>query len=124
MKTSLSESEAKRKNKPITILDFEPCDWLVLPLLLPTPIICFHWIIRDGVTSGIGRKWKRSDSSDFRLPTSDFVELMTPLMTPFFRFSLGHKRSYVSDYDSDSDSVASENQPLELITLESTTIAM
>jgi len=26
-----------------------------------------------------------------------------------FRFSLGHKRSYVSDYD--SDSVASENQP-------------
>ena len=29
-----------------------------------------------------------------------------------FRFSLGHKRSYVSDYDSDSVSVASENQPL------------
>ena len=30
-----------------------------------------------------------------------------------FRFSLGHKLSYDSDFDSDSDSVASENQPLE-----------
>ena len=30
-----------------------------------------------------------------------------------FRFSLGHKLSYDSDYDSGSDSVASENQPLE-----------
>ena len=29
-----------------------------------------------------------------------------------FRFSLGHKRSYDSNYASDSDSVASENQPL------------
>jgi len=29
-----------------------------------------------------------------------------------FRFSLGYKRSYHSDHDSDSDSVASENQPL------------
>ena len=32
-----------------------------------------------------------------------------------FWFSLGHKRSYDSAYDSDSDSVASENQPLELV---------
>ena len=31
-----------------------------------------------------------------------------------FQFPLGHKRSYVTDYDSDSDSVASENQPLEI----------
>ena len=29
-----------------------------------------------------------------------------------FRFSLGRKRSYDSDYDFDSDSFASENQPL------------
>ena len=43
----------------------------------------FHWIISDGVTSGIGRKWKRSDSSD-----SDSVELMTPLTTPIFDFHL------------------------------------
>ena len=28
-----------------------------------------------------------------------------------FGFSLGRKRSYYSDYDADSDSVASENQP-------------
>ena len=30
-----------------------------------------------------------------------------------FRFSLGHRPSYDSDCDSDSDTVASENQPLE-----------
>jgi len=28
-----------------------------------------------------------------------------------FRFSLGDKHSYVSNYDSDSDSIASESQP-------------
>ena len=67
------------------MLNSEPCDWLVLPLLLPIPIICFHWIISNGVISGIGRKWKRSDSSD-----SDSIELMTPppLMTRFFDFQL------------------------------------
>ena len=31
-----------------------------------------------------------------------------------FGFSLGRKRSYYSDYDADSDSVANENQPLSL----------
>ena len=37
----------------------------------------------------------------------------------YFRFSLDHKRSYDSAYDSDSDSVASENQPLwPLLTLQ------
>ena len=30
----------------------------------------------------------------------------------YFRFSLGHKLSCDSDYDSNSNSVASENQPL------------
>jgi len=40
-----------------------------------------HCIIKDGATSGIGRKWKRSDSSD-----SDSVELMTPLTIPIFDF--------------------------------------
>ena len=39
----------------------------------------FHLILSDRVISGIGRKWKRSDSSD-----SDSVELMTPLTTLFF----------------------------------------
>ena len=50
------------------------------------------------------KKWKRSDSSG-----SDSVALMTPLTIPIFDFH--HKRSYDSAYDSDSDSVASENQP-------------
>ena len=40
---------------------------------------------------------------------------LAPPTTPIFGFSLGHKRSddsaYDSDSDSDSDSVASENQP-------------
>ena len=66
----------------------------------------FHWIISDGVTSGIGRKWKRSGSSD-----SDSVEAYDSAYDSDFRFSLGHKLSYDSDKDSDSDSVASENQP-------------
>ena len=33
------------------------------------------------VVAAVGRKWKRSDSSD-----SDSVELMTPLTTPIFDF--------------------------------------
>ena len=60
-------------------------------------------MINDGVLSGVGTKWKRSDSSD-----SDCVALMTLLTTPILRFSLIHKGSY------GSDSVASENQPLQL----------
>ena len=39
--------------------------------------------VSDGVVSGVGRKWKRSDSSD-----SDSVALMTPLTTPIFDFHL------------------------------------
>ena len=60
-------------------------DWLILPLLLPTPTIYFSldhkWNVSDGVGSGVGRKWKHSDSSD-----SDSVALMTPLITPIFDF--------------------------------------
>ena len=60
-------------------------DWLILPLLLPTPTIWFSLDhkrnVSDGVVSGVGRKWKRSDSSD-----SDYVALMTPLTTPIFDF--------------------------------------
>ena len=76
------------------------CDWFILPLLHPTPTIWFSLdhkrYIRDGVLSG--RKWKRSDSSDSAY-NSDFW------------FTLGHKHSYDSAYDSNSDSVANENQP-------------
>ena len=60
-------------------------DWLFLPLLLPTPTIWFSLDpkrnVSDGVVSGVGRKWKRSDSSD-----ADYVALMTPLTTPIFDF--------------------------------------
>ena len=64
---------------------------LVLLLLLPTPSICFSLDhkrnVSDGVVSGIGTL-----------------------------FSLDYKL-YASDYDSDSDSIASENQPLKILNL-------
>ena len=60
-------------------------DWFILPLLLPTPTIWFSLDhkrnVSEGVGSGVGRKWKRSDSSG-----SDSVVLMTPLTTPIFDF--------------------------------------
>ena len=67
-----------RRTKPITKRGNEHSDWLILPLLLPTLTIWFsldhNRNVSDGVVSGVGRKWKRSDSSD-----SDSVALMTPL---------------------------------------------
>ena len=63
------------------------CDWfiLLLLLLLLTPTIWFSLDhkqnVSDGVISGVGRKWKRTDSSD-----SDFVALTTPLTNPIFDF--------------------------------------
>ena len=60
-------------------------DCFLLPLIPPTPTIWFSLDhkrnVSDGVVSGVGRKWKRSDSSD-----SDYVALMTPLTTPIFDF--------------------------------------
>ena len=62
-------------------------DWLILSLLLPTPTIWFSLDhkrnVSDRVVSEVGRKWKRSDSSD-----SDSVAFMTPLTTPIFDFHL------------------------------------
>ena len=64
---------------------------LVLLLLHPTPSVCFSLDhkrnVSDGVVSGIGTL-----------------------------FSLDYKL-YASDSDSDSDSVASENQPLKILNL-------
>ena len=57
------------------------CDWLVLPLLPPAPTTQFSLDHKRRVISGVGRKWKRSDSSD-----SDSVELMTRLTTLIFDF--------------------------------------
>ena len=56
------------------------CDCFILLLLLPTLTIWFSLDHKrntsDGVVSGVGRKWKRSDSSDFVS-----IMLMTPLTT-------------------------------------------
>ena len=41
LKTRLSESKQKCENKPITMFDSRPSDWLVLPLLLSTLTIQF-----------------------------------------------------------------------------------
>ena len=60
-------------------------DWLILPLLLPTPTICFSLDhkrnVSDGVVSRVGKKGEHSDSSD-----SNSVALRTPLTTPTFDF--------------------------------------
>ena len=85
----------------MTMLDSGPCDWLVLPALLP---IRFHWIVSDGVVNGIGR-----NGNDLILR---------------LRFRRGYDSAYdstpisyfhwvIRSYDSDYDFVASENQPLE-----------
>ena len=61
----------------------------------------------DGVVRGVGRKWKRSDSSD-----SHSVALMTLLATLIFYFhKVINALLYHSAYDSYSHSVARENQP-------------
>ena len=64
----------------------------------------FHLIVSDGIVSGVGRKWLRLR----------FRRAHDSAYDSDFWFSLGHKRSYDSAYDSDSDSdsVASENQPI------------
>ena len=58
--------------------------------------------VSDRVVCAVGRKWKRSDSSD-----SYSVALMTPLTTSIFDF---HQviSAYKSTYDSDSNSVAQD----------------
>ena len=79
------KQKQKHKNQPIT----KPCLFLAFCLQLRQS--SFHWIISIRVISGIGRKWNCSDSAY----NSDFW------------FSPGRKLSY----NSDSNSVASENQP-------------
>ena len=96
----------------MTMFDSGACDWLVLPLLLPTPTTKFSLDHKGRSHKRDRKKWKRSDSSD-----SDSAKLITPLTTPIFDFrfsifTIGHKLSYDSDYE--SDSFASENQPSTL----------
>ena len=88
------------------MFDSGPCDWLGLPLLLPSPTTQFSLDHKRRSRKRNRKKWKRSDSSD-----SDSVELMyDSAYDSDIRFSVGRKLSYESDCD--SDSVASENQPL------------
>ena len=64
-------------------------DWFIYPSAsVPDPDNLVFTI------RGVRRKWKRPDS-----PDSYSVALMTPLTTPIFDSSLGHKRSYDSAYD-------------------------
>lgn len=69
------------KNKPITILDSRPCDWLVLSLLLPTPTIQFSL---DRKRCSRKRNRKKLIRSDFS--HSDSVKVMNPLTTAHFNF--------------------------------------
>ena len=71
-------------------MDSGPCDWFILPLLLPTPTMQFSLDRK-------GRSHKR-----MRCSASDSVGL---------RFSRSYRSALLSYYDSDYDSVASENQP-------------
>ena len=67
-----------------------PCDWLGLLLLLPTPTTQFS-----------------EEMETFWFFQLRFRRAYDSAYDSNIRFSLGHKLSY----DSDSDSVASENQP-------------
>ena len=87
------------------------CVRFIPPLLLPTPTIWFSLDhkrnVSDGVVSGVGR-----NGNVLILLTLIPSRLWLRLRDSNFWFSVGHKRSYDSAYDSDSDSIVSENQPL------------
>ena len=65
----------------MTMFDSGLCDWLVLPLLLPTPTTQFSLDHKRRSRKLNRKKWKRSDSSN-----SDSVKLMTLLTTTIFDF--------------------------------------
>ena len=75
------------RTKPITKPGNVHCDWFILSLLLPTLTIWFSLDHKQNVSrevgSKVGRKQKRFNSSD-----SDFIGLMTLLMTPTPTLSL------------------------------------
>ena len=84
------------------------CDWFIIPLLLPTPTIWFSLDhkrnVSDRVVSRVGR-----NGNILILLTPIPLRLWLRLQLRLLMFT--SKRSYNSAYDSDSDSVASENQP-------------
>ena len=104
-----------------------------LPTPFTTPSLAFRLWSSENHIVGVGSRSGRIDQSQCTFP--HFViglVLQLPLLTPTIWFSLDHKwnvsdgvisgivalfsldhKLYASDYDSDSDYVVSENQPLE-----------
>ena len=77
VKTGSSESQVEAEELNLTnYLSVGTC--IVIGLSFP---FRFSLDRNDGVISGVGRTWKRSDSSD-----SDSVALMTPPTTPILNF--------------------------------------
>jgi len=100
------------RTKPITKRGNEHCDWFILPLLLLTPAI---WFSVD--CNRRNRKRSRKEMETFWFFRLRFRRAYHSAYDSDFWFSLGHKRSYDSAYDSDSDSITSENHPLNAIPL-------
>ena len=84
----VGDTSRSRRTKPITKRGNMHCNWSILPLLLPTTTTWF-WLDRKRWSHKRSRKKKET----------------------FWFFWLRFLRAYDSAYDSDSDSVASENQP-------------
>ena len=97
----VEDASRSGKTKPITKRGNVHCDWFILSPLFSTPAIWFSLDHKRNVSGGVGRKWKRSYSSD-----SDSVAL-------FIFFDIHKVISALMSLltMSDSDSVASENQP-------------
>ena len=103
-----------------------------LPTPLTTPSLTFRLWSSENQIVGVGSRSGRISQSECTFPRFVIgLFLLLLLSTPTIWFSLDHKRNvsdgvvsgigtlfsldhklYASDYDSDSDSVASENQPL------------
>ena len=81
-------ASSNRRTKPITKRGHVHCDWFILPLLLPTLTICFS----------LDHKWQNHKQSRTKMET-------------FWFFQLRFHCTYDSPYNSDSNSIASENQP-------------
>ena len=114
MKTSCWSQKQGWKDQPITMFTSELCDWTwFFRFCFQLWQSSFHWLINDGVVNGI-----KGNGNVLILLTPIPPSLWIHLWLPFW-FSLGHKCSYDSNYNynSDSDSVTSENQPLEPVPL-------
>ena len=95
-------ASSNRRTKPVTKRGHVHCDWSILLLLLPTLTIWFS----------LDHKWQNHKQSRKKMETFWFFQL--PFHCTYdsnFWFSLSHKRFNDSSYNSDSNSIASENQP-------------